>query len=392
MFKISKPELKKERNKNMLKNKPVLGWNTWNTFGYDINEELILTTVDAFIEKGYKDAGYEYIIIDDCWSLKERDAQGRLQPDPERFPHGMKYVADYIHSKGLKFGMYSDCGFWTCAGYPGSYGYEYIDAKTFAEWEVDYLKYDYGFFPETANTKNAYLTMAQALRNSGRDILLAACNWGVEEPWKWMRSRGADTYRSTHDIEDSTESFIKIFKSQCENFENSASGCYNDLDMLTVGMFGGGFVSKGGSTFEEYQMHFAMWAFLGTPLIIGGDIRNMDERCKELLQNKELIRINQDADNRPAFRVTNYYDEGYAFCRLLENGEVALFICSFHDNGKENQIMVSFDDIGVRSNSGYGVEITDVMTGENLGIKTGGIAPSLKYNDFRVYRGKIVKL
>ena len=285
MFKISKPELKKERNKNMLKNKPVLGWNTWNTFGYDINEELILTTVDAFIEKGYKDAGYEYIIIDDCWSLKERDAQGRLQPDPERFPHGMKYVADYIHSKGLKFGMYSDCGFWTCAGYPGSYGYEYIDAKTFAEWEVDYLKYDYGFFPETANTKNAYLTMAQALRNSGRDILLAACNWGVEEPWKWMRSRGADTYRSTHDIEDSTESFIKIFKSQCENFENSASGCYNDLDMLTVGMFGGGFVSKGGSTFEEYQMHFAMWAFLGTPLIIGGDIRNMDERCKELLQN-----------------------------------------------------------------------------------------------------------
>ena len=137
--------------------KPIMGWNTWNTFGEKINEELIMQTADKMVELGYKDAGYEYVIIDDCWSMKKRDENNRLVADPEKFPHGMKYLADYIHKKGLKFGMYSDCGYWTCARYPGSFGYEYIDAKTFAEWGVDYLKYDYGYFPESADTKNAYL-------------------------------------------------------------------------------------------------------------------------------------------------------------------------------------------------------------------------------------------
>lgn len=374
----------------MLKNTPVMGWNTWNTFGEKINEELIMQTADKIVELGYRDCGYEYIIIDDCWSEKKRDKTGRLVPDKKKFPHGMKYLADYIHSKGLKFGMYSDCGFWTCAQYPGSFGYEYIDAQTFAEWEIDYLKYDFGFFPETASFKSAYLTMAQALRNSGRDIILAACNWGVGEPWKWMRSHGADTYRSTHDIEDNNESFVKIFKSQCENLENSAAGCYNDLDMLTVGMYGKGNVGKGGCTYEEYEMHFAMWAFLGTPLIIGGDIRNLDEKCRKLLQNKALIAINQDKDNRPPFRATNYFEEGYVLCRLLENGDFAIAMFNFHD--QEILIHVSFDDLGIRSNQGYGVHLTNVFNGEESEILTGGYALNLKQNGYAVYRGKIVKL
>lgn len=374
----------------MLKAKPVMGWNTWNTFGGDINEELIIQTADKFVELGYKDAGYEYIIIDDCWSLKKRDENNRLVADPERFPHGMKYLADYIHSKGLKFGMYSDAGFFTCARHPGSFGYEYIDAETFAEWGVDYLKYDYGYFPANADTKNAYLTMAQALRNSGRDIIFAACNWGVEEPWKWMRSHGADTYRSTYDISDKKQSFIDIFRSQCENFEVSAAGCYNDLDMLTVGMFGKGYVAQGGCTYEDYEMHFATWAFVGSPLIIGGDIRTLDDKCRRLLQNKDIIAINQDADSRPVFKVCDYFGDCFTLARLLENGDIAIAAYNFH--GKEIYAPLSFDDLGVRSNSGYGVRVTNLITGEKSEVLTGGMNMYFAGDGYQMYRAEIVKL
>lgn len=373
----------------MILKTPLMGWNTWNTFGEDINERLLMETADAMVESGYKDAGYEYVIIDDCWSLKTRDDEGRLQADPDKFPHGMKFVADYIHSKGLKFGMYSDCGYWTCAGYPGSYGYEYIDAKTFAEWGVDYLKYDFGNRPQSADTKVSYLTMAQALRHSGRDIVLAACNWGVEEPWNWMRSRGAHTYRSTHDIFDNPDSFLNIFKDQCEKFENSTYDCYNDLDMLIVGMNGKGNVANGGCTKEEYELHFAMWAFLGTPLIIGGDIRNLDEDSKALLQNKDIIAINQDKENRPPFRITNYWEHGYVFCKFLSGDEIAIFAVDLHPEN-EHEIPISFDDCGIPSNRGLGVKLKDVMTGEDLGIAEGGISPKLSYKKFKLYRGKIV--
>ena len=371
--------------------RPVMGWNTWNTFGREIHEKLIMETADKMVEFGYRDAGYEYVIIDDCWSLKKRDENGRLVPDPEKFPHGMKYLADYIHERGLKFGMYSDCGYFTCAGYPGSFGYEYTDAETFARWGVDYLKYDYGYFPESADTKTAYLTMAQALRNCGRDIVLAACNWGVQEPWNWMRSRGADTYRSTYDISDNRDSFVKIFRSQCFNFENSASGCYNDLDMLTVGMFGRGNVGQGGCCFKEYEMQFAMWAFLGTPLIIGGDIRNMDNRSRNLLQHEGLIAINQDAANRPAFMLNSYWDEMFTLARLLDNGDMAIAAFNFHPK-KIHGAPLSFDDMGVPIRSGYGVQLTNVMTGEKTDVLTGGISLVLEENDFVVYRAKIVKL
>ena len=375
----------------MILKTPPMGWSTWNTFGENINEELLIQTADVLINNGYKDAGYEYIIIDDCWSLKERDKYGNLQADPEKFPHGMKYIADYIHSKGLKFGMYSDCGFWTCARYPGSWGYEYQDAKKFAEWGVDYLKYDFGNRPESADTKVSYLTMSQALRNSGRDIALAACNWGVDQPWKWMRSRGINTYRSTYDITDSPESFIKIFEGQWDKFENSTFDCYNDLDMLTVGMKNVGTVAKGGCTDEEYALHFAIWAFFGTPLIIGADIRNIDDINKATLLNKDLISINQDSENRPPFRITNYFEHGYAFCKLLSNGDFAVFILDMHPE-EEHYIPVSFDDCGVPTNRGLGVETIDCVTHEKLGVYRGGFTFKTTYKGFRVFRCKVVDL
>ena len=198
----------------MLASRPPLGWNSWNTFGEKINDSLIREMADYMVDQGYRDAGYEYLVIDDCWSLRERDAGGRLVPDPEKFPHGMKDLADYVHGKGLKFGMYSCAGVMTCAGYPSSYDHEFTDAETFASWGVDYLKYDFCNFPETGDCRTRYQTMSMALKATGRDIVFSACNWGQKEPWKWMRSVGAHLYRSTGDIMDNYRSFTDIFKSQ----------------------------------------------------------------------------------------------------------------------------------------------------------------------------------
>ena len=211
---------------------PPMGWNTWNTFGQNITEQLVMESADAMVEKGYKDAGYEYIVIDDCWSLKQRDENGYLVADPNKFPHGMKYLADYVRSKGLKFGMYSCAGYQTCAGYPSSYGYEFKDAETFASWGVDFLKYDFCYFPDSGDGKLAYLTMSNALRSTGRDILFSACNWGTDNCWEWMKSVGAHMYRSTGDIFDIFESVKTIFTGQVHTgLAMTGAGCFNDLDI-----------------------------------------------------------------------------------------------------------------------------------------------------------------
>lgn len=376
--------------------KPIMGWNSWNTFGKEINEQLIIETVDAMIEKGYKDAGYEYVIIDDCWALKER-VDGKLVADPELFPHGMKYLADYIHSKGMKFGMYSCAGVMTCAGYPSSYGYEFEDARQFAEWEIDYLKYDFCNFPENADGKNAYLTMAMALRSSGRDIVLAACNWGTDDPAQWMRSHGADTYRSTGDIVDSKASFTDIFKSQFFNVEHNAPGCYNDMDMLIVGMRGKGNVGISGCSTEEYLLHFAMWAFMGSPLIIGGDIRSMADEDREILLNKGLIAINQDEDCRPPFsfvRKVEYLEKEsiYRAVKLLSGGRFAIAMFNLgNENEWASRKFFSFDDMGIHSNTDKRVRLTDAVTGEELGIFEGGVYVNTPCNSCRILVGEVVR-
>ena len=179
----------------MIASLPPLGWNSWNTFGEHISDSLIREMADYMVDKGWLAAGYEYLVIDDCWSLRDRDENGLLVPDPAKFPHGMKALADYVHSKGLKFGMYSCAGVMTCASYPSSYDHEFVDARTFASWGVDFLKYDFCNFPESGDCLNRYQTMSMALKASGRDILFSACNWGRYDPWKWMRSRGAHMYR-----------------------------------------------------------------------------------------------------------------------------------------------------------------------------------------------------
>ena len=377
----------------MLAQTPPMGWNSWNTFGPNINENLIIEITDAMVEKGYRDAGYEYIVIDDCWSLRERDRDGHLVPDPEKFPHGMKYIADYIHSKGMKFGMYSAAGIMTCAGYPGSYGHEYEDAKQFADWDVDYLKYDLCHFPGKADCKNAYLTMSMALKATGREILFSGCTVGEHEPATWMKSVGAHMYRSTGDITDEFESFRYIAQTQLDKLSMSGPGCFNDMDMLVVGMHGEGNVSHtGGCTDNDYLIHFSLWCLFGVPLMMGGDIRKMNDFCRELMTNKDLIAINQDPENRPPYyeNKQRYASNGrMGMMKFLSNGELVLAYYNFADYPLD--VLLYFDDIGLPYSSGYGLELTDIMTGENIGVKFDFYNPRLEGHTCRLFRARFVK-
>lgn len=376
----------------MLAKKPPMGWNSWNTFGPNISEQLILETADAMVDLGYREAGYEYLVIDDCWSLMERDQDGSLVADPAKFPHGMKYVADYVHQKGLKFGMYSCAGLRTCAGYPASFDHEYTDARTFADWGVDFLKYDFCNFPSTGDCKARYLRMSMALKATGRDILFSACNWGMHQPWKWMSSIGAHMYRSTGDICDNYKSFKDIALSQIENLSMSGYGCFNDPDMLIVGMYGKGNVGFGGCSDLEYRTHFALWCLFGVPLMMGGDIRNLSEESRNLLLNRELIALNQDEECRPPYLV-NSPDDRLFFIRHLSNQEfvLAYFNLSDKDSAENFTCNGAFDEIGIPYESGYGLELTDLFTGENLGVKRDYFVPAVEAHGCRLYRGKLVK-
>ncbi|MCI9535565.1 MAG: glycoside hydrolase family 27 protein [Lachnospiraceae bacterium] len=393
----------------MIAIKPPMGWNSWNTFGKDINDSLIRQIADTMVEKGYLEAGYEYLIIDDCWSLKERDNIGNLVPDPEKFPNGMKSLADYVHSKGLKFGMYSCAGILTCAGYPSSYDHEFQDAALFAEWGIDYLKYDYCNFPKNADCINRYQTMSMALKATGKNILFAACNWGSENSWSWMRSIGAHTYRSTGDIFDNFRSFMGIFQSQLEHLCQSGPYCFNDMDMLTVGMYNQGNVAIGKPcTDSEYRMQFSLWCLAGTPLIMGSDIRNMPPQMEDLLLNKELIAINQDPECRPPYLVgkrsvmvpeenTNeaveplrmVKDKLLTFIKHLSNQEFAIAYYNLHE--EEQEMHCIFADVGLPYASGYGFDMTDIFTGEHIGIKRDYHVISVPGHDCRLFRCRLAK-
>lgn len=364
-------------------NKAPMGWNTWNTFGENINEDLIKETADMLVSTGLRDLGYNYLVIDDCWSLKERDKDGRLQVDTEKFPNGMKAVADYVHSLGLKFGMYSCCGTLTCAGYPGSYDYEFIDAETFASWDIDFLKYDHCYKPNNAPSDLLYKKMGIALQNTGRDILYSACSWGVNETHKWIKSTGADIWRTTPDIFDSWESISDLYNKNKAILGYNSKGCFGDMDMLVVGMNGKGNVGLGGCTKEEYRTHFSIWAMLNSPLMIGCDIRSMDDDTKEILMNKDVIAINQDE------KCAQPYEYGTdVWVKHLENGDIAVLIVNVND--KTRKMVVNFSDLGLDKTSGRKLKMTDLWTKEETMVENGIIIEDIESHTCRFYRCKIV--
>jgi alpha-galactosidase len=286
---------------------PQMGWNSWNTFAVNINEQLIKDMADLFVNLGLKDAGYEYILLDDGWMDMQRDARGNLVPHPEKFPNGIKTVVDYVHSKGLKFGLYNCAGNKTCAGYPGSRGHEYQDALKYAEWGIDYLKYDWCDTGEL-NAKEAYITMRDALYAAGRPVFFSMCEWGTATPWEWAQNVG-HSWRITGDIfacfeciEDhgTWKSFgaLQILNMHDNNVlrKSAAHGHWNDMDMLEVG--------NGNLTFYENQTHFTLWAMLNSPLILGNDLRNMNRETLQILKNKEIIALNQDTLGIQGFKYT----------------------------------------------------------------------------------------
>lgn len=347
--------------------RPPMGWNSWNTFGSEINEELIRTTADCMVSEGFLDAGYEYLVIDDCWAEKQRDEKGRLVASREKFPSGMKAVSDYVHGKGLKFGMYSSAGSLTCAGYPASFGHEFTDAQTFAEWGVDFLKYDYCFKPTHEYGPQLYRRMGTALANCGRDILFSACSWGADNTREWIKTTGAHMWRSTGDIRDNWESVKALYEIQRDTHPYNGAGCFNDMDMLVVGMNGKGHAALGGCTPEEYRTHFSIWAMFGSPLMMGCDVRSCDAETRALLQNRAIIEVDQDpAYRQPYLANAVNAGSGDVWCRMMANGDLVLGMFNFFDSAREP--FVAFADLGLGGSPDLALSITDLWTGEELGV------------------------
>jgi alpha-galactosidase len=301
---------------------PPMGWNTWNKFACDINEKLIRQAADEMVSSGLKDAGYAYIVIDDCWHGK-RDSLGFIHPNPETFPSGMKALADYVHSKGLKLGIYSDAGNTTCGHRPGSRGHEYQDALTYASWGIDYLKYDW-CDTDNINPKGAYTTMRDALYNAKRPIVFSMCEWGNNKPWEWASDVG-HLWRTTGDIyhcfdckKDQGGWFswgvLQILDMQDGLRKYAGPNHWNDPDMMEVG---------NGMSASEDRSHFSRWCMLAAPLFAGNDLAKMTPDTKTILTNKEAISIDQDKLGIQGFKFLSS-DSVETWFKPLQNGDWAL--------------------------------------------------------------------
>jgi len=281
---------------------PPMGWNSWNTFQTKISDSLVRGIADVMVSSGMKDAGYTYLVLDDGWMAMDRDKiTGDLVPDPKKFPNGMKVLVDYVHAKGLKFGLYNCAGTKTCAGYPGTRGYEYQDARFYASLGIDYLKFDW-CNTDGINAKEAYTTMSKALKLAGRPIVFSLCEWGTNKPWEWAENVG-ELWRTTGDISALFDGYIDhgtwkqlgvmpIVDLQNGLRKYAGPGHWNDPDMLEVG---------NGMSVAEDRSHFSLWCMLAAPLIAGNDLRKMTEATKEILTNKEIIAVNQDVAGMEGF-------------------------------------------------------------------------------------------
>ena len=294
------PSKDPKRIANGLAKTPPMGWNSWNKFACNVNEQVIRATADAIASNGMRQAGYEYIVIDDCWH-GSRDANGFITEDRQRFPGGLKALGDYIHAKGLKFGIYSDAGTKTCGGRPGSQGHEYQDAIQYARWGVDYLKYDW-CSTGVRNAEEAYATMADALKASGRNILFSLCEWGNSRPWLWASKIG-NMWRTTGDITDKwvgrhghSWGVASIVDMNEPLWPYAGPGHWNDPDMLEVG--------NGGLSDTEYRAHFSLWALMAAPLIAGNDVANMSQATRDILLNHDVIAVDQDPLGQQGHRVS----------------------------------------------------------------------------------------
>lgn len=321
---------------------PPMGWNSWNTFQTKIDEKMLREMVDQFVASGMKDAGYEYFVLDDGWMARERDGEGRLVADPLKFPSGMKAFADYVHGKGLKFGIYNCAGTKTCAGYPGTRGYEYQDARLYASWGVDYLKFDW-CYAEQLNAKEAYATMSNAIKKAGRPMVFSLCEWGNNRPWEWAKDIG-HLWRTTGDIVkcwdcEGKNGVMAILKRQDHLRQYAGPGHWNDPDMLEVG---------NGLSLNEDRAHFSMWCMLAAPLMAGNDLRKMSEETIAILTNKDAISVDQDPLGVQGFKwaerdsVEIWFkplkDDHLAVCFLNKSSKVKDFVYDWKMNAVADSV------------------------------------------------------
>jgi len=331
---------------------PPMGFNTWNKFGCSVDEKLIREMADAMVATGMLEAGYKYLVIDDCWQVA-RDASGRIAADPQRFPAGMKALADYVHGQGLLFGLYTDVGPKTCAGRPASFGFEDIDAATYAEWGVDYVKVDW-CNADNLDPRVEYTKFRDALRRAGRPIVLSICEWGRNDPWTWAPGVG-QLWRTTADIGDSWESVVWIINANSRLYEAAGPGRWNDPDMLEVG--------NGGMTRDEYKAHFSLWAIMAAPLMAGNDLRNMTEETKDILLNREVIEIDQDPLGVQGRIVIDRGYGGQVWMKPLADGSCAVAFLNL--SSKELELYVRWAQIGIPAGP---ARVRDLWAHKDLGV------------------------
>lgn len=372
---------------------PQMGWNSWNKFASNINEQLVRETADVLVEKGLADAGYIYLNIDDTWH-GERDERGFITANGDKFPSGMKALADYIHSKGLKFGIYSDAGEQTCACFPGSLGHEYQDAYMYAHWGVDYLKYDW-CYTTNINPKGAYKLMSDALRAAGRPILLSMCEWGNSKPWTWASEIG-HSWRSTGDIcasfedhqhydENGNPSWLQlgvlhILDQNAELREYAGPGHWNDPDMLEVG---------NGMTVAEDRAHFSLWCMMAAPLILGNDLTNMTQDTYDIITNRAVIAIDQDPLGIQGLRFRREGDIEYWFKPLVDGSWA---FCVFNRGTEDTAVTVDWEDFCFTDSlSGRSTDFdkvkytaTDLWNAARKPFATRGKVKGLRGNDHSV--------
>ncbi len=327
---------------NGLARTPPMGWNSWNKFGCNVSDTLIRGVADAISTNGMREAGYQYVTIDDCWQVA-RAADGTIVPDPVRFPHGIKALADYVHGKGLKFGIYTDAGRQTCEGRPGSYGHEAQDARTYASWGVDYVKVDW-CNAEGLDARTQYTIFRDALAASGRKIVFSICEWGSNRPWEWAPAVG-NLWRTTGDISDRWASVLTLVDLSSQYWHIARPGAWNDPDMLEVG--------NGGMTATEYRAHFSLWAMMAAPLIAGNDVRTMADTTRaaastrEILLNKEVIAVDQDSLGAQGTIVQAWPSELQVWVKPLADGSRAVLL--FNRASVASAITADWGRVGLKT-------------------------------------------
>ena len=375
---------------------PPMGFNTWNTFQANIDEMLIKETAEAMIKNGMRDAGYVYIVIDDCWESKERDAKGNIVADPVKFPNGMKALSDWLHAKGFKFGLHNCAGVKTCAGYPGGWGHEFQDALTYASWGLDYLKYDWCDHG-TADGRDAYARMSAALRAAGHPVVFSLCEWGQNKPWEWAKDVG-HLWRTSGDIYDSYDGrkswemgWKRILDLQYTLVENSMGsdgigkyagpGHWNDPDMLEVG--------KSGLSYAESRAHFSLWCVIAAPLIAGNDVRHMKEEYRSMLTDKEVIAIDQDALGKQGFRaLAEPANNLEVWAKELSNGEWA--VCALNTAPTDAELTIKWEYFSWFL-KGQPFSLQDVWAKKAAGDTTKPTTVKLASHDVALYRLKPLK-